>query len=133
MKPEIVVSVIAVVLSTTARAEISLDTISPNLPQSISIGASLRARWEMWNWFETPQGRNNDYDFVGTVLRTSARWKGDWADVFVEGQSSGLIYDWSAFVNTNIYYAHVFGGEVVQKIFASDEGDFGYIEIMLKI
>ena len=81
----------ATIWATAAQAEISLDTISPDLPPSISIGASLRTRWEMWNWFETPQGRNNDYDFVGTVLRASGKWKSDWADVLVEGQSSGLI------------------------------------------
>jgi len=46
---------------------------------------------------------------------------------------TSLNYDWSANVSTGIYYAHLFGGDVVKAIFAGDSADFGFIEVTLKI
>ena len=91
MKMRLILTAMVTLLVSTAHAEVGLDKISSDLPSSFSVGASLRTRWEMWNWFEEPGGRNNDYDFVGTVLRASGKWKSDWADVLVEGQNSALI------------------------------------------
>jgi hypothetical protein len=36
-------------------------------------------------------------------------------------------------VNTALYYAHVFGGDVVENIFADDDADFGYLEVTLRL
>lgn len=90
MKMRLIVSALVTCLLSTAHAEVSLDKVSPNLPSSLSVGASLRTRYEMWNWFEAG-GRNNDYDFLGTVLRFSGKWKSEWAEVLAEGQNSALI------------------------------------------
>ncbi len=73
--------------SEVTRAEVTLDQISPKL----SVAASLRTRWELWNWFEPHGTQNNDYDFIGTVARTSLKWKDDAFDVFVEAHNSALI------------------------------------------
>jgi len=91
MKGRVFLALAMTIWVETARAEVTLDNLSPQIPSSFSIAASLRTRWEMWNWFEAPSARNNDYDFLGTMLRASGKWKGDWAEVLVEGQSSGLI------------------------------------------
>ncbi len=62
----------------------------------------------------------------------SGRPANGFRELFSVVQTS-LSYDWNAYVNTNVYYGHVFGGEVVDRIFDNDMGDFGYIELMLKI
>ncbi len=90
MKLRLLVVGLLMGLTSAARAEVGLDKLSSELPANVSVAASLRTRWEMWNWFEAG-GSNNDYDFFGTTLRASTKWKSDWADVIVEGQSSGLI------------------------------------------
>ncbi|MBI3784697.1 MAG: alginate export family protein [Deltaproteobacteria bacterium] len=69
------------------HGEITVDSISPKL----SVAASLRTRWELWNWFEPTGTQNNDYDFIGAVGRASVKWKDDPFELFVEGQSSALI------------------------------------------
>jgi hypothetical protein len=74
-------------LPMAGRAEIVVDQLSPKF----SVAASLRTRWELWNWFEPKGTQNNDYDFIGTVARASMKWKDDAFDVFAEAQSSALI------------------------------------------
>lgn len=69
------------------RAEVRVTPISPKL----SIAGSLRARWELWNWFEPHGTQNNDYDFIDTVARLGVQWRDDVFDVVVEGQNSALI------------------------------------------
>jgi hypothetical protein len=61
------------------------------LPEKLSISASLRTRWELWNWFDPAGNQNNDYDFIGTVARAGLAWKDDVFDVVVEAQNSALI------------------------------------------
>ncbi len=45
---------------------------------------------------------------------------------------TSLGYDWNSYLNTNLYYGHVFGGDIVRNIFDSDDADFGYLEVTLK-
>jgi Alginate export len=61
------------------------------LPQPLSITASMRTRWELWNWFEPKGAENNDYDFLATVVRLGATWNQDAFDVVVEAQNPALI------------------------------------------
>jgi hypothetical protein len=61
------------------------------LPEQLSISASLRTRWELWNWFEPTGTEDNDYDFLATVARLGAMWKQDAFEVFVEAQNPALI------------------------------------------
>jgi hypothetical protein len=77
----------ALALVRGARAEITIDQISPKL----SVTGSVRARWELWNWFEPHGTQNNDYDFIGSVARLGVQWRDDLFDVVVEGQNSALI------------------------------------------
>ena len=35
--------------------------------------------------------------------------------------------------NLNVYYGHIFGGGVVRSIFAGDQADFGYVEVLFKL
>ncbi|HYD48180.1 MAG TPA: alginate export family protein [Terriglobales bacterium] len=80
-----------VILSLTSApicaAQITIDRLS----EKLSLGASLRTRWEGWNWFQPHGTQNNDYDFIGTMARASLRWKDEAFDVFVEAQNSALI------------------------------------------
>lgn len=46
---------------------------------------------------------------------------------------SQLTYAWSPALEFTVYYAHIFGGDVVRKIFAGDQGDFAYLEVILKL
>lgn len=46
---------------------------------------------------------------------------------------TSLTYAWSPQLEFAVYYAHVFGGAVVRKIFAGAQGDFGYVEMVLKL
>ncbi len=46
---------------------------------------------------------------------------------------SQLTYAWSPTLEFTVYYAHIFGGDVVRKIFASDQADFAYLEVILKL
>jgi hypothetical protein len=45
---------------------------------------------------------------------------------------TSLTYAWSPHLECTVYYAHVFGDAVVRKIFAGDQADFGYVELLLK-
>jgi hypothetical protein len=54
------------------------------LPEKLSITASLRTRWELWNWFEPTGTQDNDYDFLATVTRVGAAWTDDDFDIVVE-------------------------------------------------
>ena len=74
-------------LVTDTRAELTIDQLSPKL----SVAGSLRARWELWNWFEPHGTQNNDYDFIGTTARLGVQWRDDAFDVVVEGQNAALI------------------------------------------
>jgi hypothetical protein len=44
-----------------------------------------------------------------------------------------LSYDFNQFINLNVYYGHIFGGGVVRSIFAGDQADFGYVEVLFKL
>lgn len=44
-----------------------------------------------------------------------------------------LSYDFNKFINLNVYYGHLFGGGVVRSIFAGDQADFGYVELLFKL
>ncbi|MCS6927563.1 MAG: alginate export family protein [Candidatus Binatia bacterium] len=46
---------------------------------------------------------------------------------------TSLTYAWSPHLEFTVYYAHVFGNAVVRKIFAGDQADFGYVEMVLKL
>lgn len=81
------VVVFLALLPAIGRAEVVLEQLSPKL----SVAGSLRTRWELWNWFEPSGTQNNDYDFIGTVARTSVKWKDDAFEVFVEAQNSAFI------------------------------------------
>jgi hypothetical protein len=61
------------------------------LPKQLSISASLRTRWELWNWFEPTGPQNNDYDFLATVTRVGIAWKDEAFDIAVEAQNPALI------------------------------------------
>ena len=41
------------------------------LPEKLSISASLRTRWELWNWFEPAGTQDNDYDRASHLDRPS--------------------------------------------------------------
>jgi len=41
--------------------------------------------------------------------------------------------DVTKFVNVNFYYGHIFGDSIVRTIFAKDQADFGYVEVMFKL
>jgi hypothetical protein len=60
-------------------------------PKELSVAASLRTRWELWNWFEPSGTEDNDYDFLATVARLGVMWKDDAFDVLVEAQNPALI------------------------------------------
>jgi hypothetical protein len=42
-------------------------------------------------------------------------------------------YDWNAHLNTNLYYGHLFGGDIIDGIFDGDDADFGYFELTLRL
>ena len=42
-------------------------------------------------------------------------------------------YDWNTHLNTNLYYGHVFGGDVVRGIFDGNDADYGYFELTLRL
>ncbi len=46
---------------------------------------------------------------------------------------SQLTYAWSPALECTVYYAHIFTGDVARKIFASDQADFAYLEVILKL
>lgn len=46
---------------------------------------------------------------------------------------TSLSYDLTPFLNVSLYYAHVFGGRAIRAIFAGDQADFGYVEVLLKL
>lgn len=41
--------------------------------------------------------------------------------------------DLTKYVNVNFYYGHVFGDSIVRAIFAEDQADFGYVEVIFKL
>ena len=46
---------------------------------------------------------------------------------------TSLSYDLNKFINLNVYYSHIFGGGIVRSIFAGDQADFGYVEVLFKL
>lgn len=46
---------------------------------------------------------------------------------------TSLSYTVNKHVNVNVFFAHVFGGSIVDRIFTGDSANFGYIEMTLKI
>ncbi len=46
---------------------------------------------------------------------------------------SQLTYAWTPALEFTIYYGHLFGGEIVRKIFAHDQANFAYLEVVLKL
>ena len=46
---------------------------------------------------------------------------------------TSLSYDLNKFINLNVYYGHIFGGGIVRSIFAGDQADFGYVELLFKL
>lgn len=46
---------------------------------------------------------------------------------------TSLSYDVNKLINLNLYYGHIFGGGVVRSIFAGDQADFGYVEVLFKL
>lgn len=46
---------------------------------------------------------------------------------------SQLTYAWSPALEFTVYYAHIFGNDVVRKIFVGEQGDFAYLEVILKL
>jgi hypothetical protein len=46
---------------------------------------------------------------------------------------TSLSYDLNKFINLNLYYGHLFGGGVIQAIFAGKQADFGYLEVQFKL
>jgi hypothetical protein len=73
---KISVTVAALLLSAGALVA---QTAAP-APTGVEISGSWRSRGESWDWWEASTG-NNDYDFLGSLLRLSASQKGaklDW-------------------------------------------------------
>jgi hypothetical protein len=46
---------------------------------------------------------------------------------------SQVTYAWNPALEFTLYYGHLFGGDVVRKIFANDHADFAYLEVVLKL
>lgn len=46
---------------------------------------------------------------------------------------NSISYDWNRYVNVSAYYGHIFGRDVVHAIYQEDNGNFGYIEVTLKM
>jgi hypothetical protein len=46
---------------------------------------------------------------------------------------SQVTYAWSPALEFTVYYGHLFGGDVIRKIFAGDQADFAYLEVVLKL
>ncbi len=44
-----------------------------------------------------------------------------------------LSYEWSKYVSTSVYYAHLFGGRVVRAIFRGNGADFAFVEATIKL
>ncbi len=44
-----------------------------------------------------------------------------------------LSYAWSSNLSFVVYFAHVFGGDVVRKIFEGDDANFGYVEVTVSL
>ena len=62
----------------------------------------------------------------------SARPANGEKDLFQVIETS-LTYEWGPHLSMGIYYAHLFGGDVVRKIFRGDDADFGLFEVTVKI
>lgn len=82
---------IAVAVLVSLAMEVGADVQPRGLPQQLSLAASLRTRWEIWNFFEPAGSENNDYDFLATVVRAGVIWKDDAFDVVAEAQNPALI------------------------------------------
>ena len=83
--------IVATLCPSTTRAELRGDQLMADLPPQLSISASLRTRWEYWNFFEPRNKATNDYDFLGIRALFGIGWFGEDFDLFLEGQSNGLI------------------------------------------
>jgi hypothetical protein len=65
--------------------------------QRLTLSASLRTRYELWNWFDpgnipSSQNENNDYGFGATLLRLGLRYDTKkWFDAFAEVQNTALL------------------------------------------
>jgi hypothetical protein len=74
------------------RAEVEIYRLGDN---PITISATLRARWEVWNWFNP--GRvsnghgNHQYDFQDTYVRAGIGYQLDGVKSFVELMSPALL------------------------------------------
>ncbi len=73
--------------ASTVTAEVTLDDLSPHL----RVSASLRARAELYNYFDAGGATTNDYAFGATMARAGVAWKSDAFDLLVEGQNSALL------------------------------------------
>lgn len=83
-----------VALLTVCTSEIAIaQSLFEDLPGSLGASASLRSRYEVWNFFEPKSPTaDNDYDFVGLRGRFGVDWRYDPSlAVKVEGQANGLI------------------------------------------
>jgi hypothetical protein len=74
-------------IAAAARAEFN----GAPLPEHLSIGASMRTRVELWDWFEPAGAKKNDYAFLANVVRFGVAWRQDAFDFVLEGQNPTLI------------------------------------------
>lgn len=85
MSPRII-RLVLLCLLLSATADVSRAG-EPSKPAEWSTAGSLRTRLEVWDWFETGSpaaGRENDYSFVGNLLRVSAKKSGPESDYVFE-------------------------------------------------
>ncbi len=72
--------------------QVGAATVAEDLPGRLDVNASLRTRYEVWNFFnpETSKG-DNDYDFIGARSLFGLTWNLDKKlTLKVEGQATGL-------------------------------------------
>jgi hypothetical protein len=60
------------------------------LGHGVSVQASLRTRGEVWSWFESRSGADDEYAFGATLLRAAVSWKRDPFEILLEGQNTAL-------------------------------------------
>lgn len=79
--------------TTPASSSSSTDTIK--LPQGWKLNGSIRTRYEWWDWFNpgnTPSGMNNNYPFVGNLVRVKATNEKKYTDTTVEFSVPSLFF-----------------------------------------
>ncbi len=78
---------VVLLTSIAAYAEAPASGAAPDTDK-LKIGASLRSRLDVWNFFEPTgaAGANNTYAYSGNTLHVNGLWKDDWFEVFVDGQ-----------------------------------------------